>query len=416
MDKRERFANLIRKIIRFAAAALPAIVLAVLLSLTFVQAAEAQRVASHGDDCWWCNRESFNVTDPARVWQYLMADITVIDKDEKTFVYLLDSPNGNRVKTGDYRGFVYSKSVSVHVLEISGDWARIEAYDMCNELLEGWVRKSLLNTASPSAQYGIVVDKQTQRLHLYKDGKEITQLLVSTGLPEKGREYNETAAGEYLAYSWTGGFYSGNLYCDMGIRYNGGDLLHLVPGLFRKDGTLNHAPFEPLLGSRASHGCVRVQRVLSPEGINMKWIWDNLKRNTKMIIWDDFDRPMFYPSDDLILYYNENNGTMYHSDQNCSYVKKMYLPLSPIMYVKLRESPFDKLTECNTCIPPDSPLAIDAINESRGFTREQAEAAQKLRYQELENTRGAYSTYELMDSYGTENGVFVIEDDLILTD
>ncbi|HML47355.1 MAG TPA: L,D-transpeptidase, partial [Clostridia bacterium] len=254
------------------------ILLAVLLTPL---AATAENDLGHGDDCWWCNRENFSLDDDATVWKYLMADITVLDTDMQAKVYLLDAPNGSRVKTGKYEGFLYGTTVSVHVLKIEGAWALIEGYDMSNQLLQGYVKANLLKTVSPNRTYGMVVDKQTQRLHLYKDGAQLSELLVSTGLPEEGKAYNETAAGEFLIGSRSGGFWSGNMFCDMGLRFDGGDLLHLVPCLINSDGSRNYAPFEPLLGTRASHGCIRVQLKPTAEGINMKWLWDNIKIGTK---------------------------------------------------------------------------------------------------------------------------------------
>jgi hypothetical protein len=345
--------------------------LLVLAALAVPAVARATDVG-HGDDCWWCARASFSLDDPAAVWRYLTADITVLDVGAEEKVRLLASPGGERLKTGSYEGFLYGASVSVHVLEIEGDWARIEGYDMSNNLIQGYVRASLLKTATPAQDYGIVVDKQTQRLHLYSRGKEITQLLVSTGLPGKGTPYNETAAGEYMVISRTGGFWSGNMYCDLALRFDGGDLLHLVPALIRADGSYNHDPFEPLLGSRASHGCIRVQRVKSAEGINMQWLWDNLKLYTKIIVWDDADRPMAYPDADLALYYNPEGGKNYHLNQNCPGVKDRYLPLTPMRYADLREGPLSKLTACTTCNPPKRPQAIDAYNAERGFPADSA--------------------------------------------
>ncbi|MDR0897776.1 MAG: L,D-transpeptidase family protein [Oscillospiraceae bacterium] len=321
----------------------------------------------HGEDCWWCAREDFSLDDDAAVWRYLMADISVLGTDMREKIYLLDAPNGQPLLTGKYEGFFYGASAAVHVLEEQDGWALIEAYDDRNQLLQGYVEAALLRTVSPDPTYGVVVDKQTQRLYVYEAGARISELLVSTGLPEEDKPFNETAAGEFLLASWTGGFWSGNMYCDMGIRFNGGDLLHLVPCLINADETRNHAPFEPLLGTRASHGCVRVQRAKNPDGINMQWLWENLKRNTKLIIWDDTDRPMLYPDDDLPIYYNPNNGKNFHADQYCNHVKDRFLPLTGFRYIELREEPYSLLTPCPYCAPPMMPQAIDAHNEALGF-------------------------------------------------
>ena len=56
-------------------------------------------------------------------------------------------------------------------------------------------------TVTPNQTYGIIVDKMTQRLYLYKEGKLLTTLLCSTGTTGGSNEdYNETASGEFL---WT---------------------------------------------------------------------------------------------------------------------------------------------------------------------------------------------------------------------
>ncbi|GHU73855.1 hypothetical protein AGMMS49992_13750 [Clostridia bacterium] len=327
-------------------------------------------------DSWWNDREFFDLTDPARVWEYLIREVTVLDVGEQTPVYLLDKPGGERVKKGQYEGFLYGRSVSVHVLEISGDWAFIEGYDMTDDLIQGWVRASLLKKYQPSTLYGIVVDKQSQRLYLYSDAKLVTTLKISTGLPTKAKPFQETASGEFLICSWTGGFWADNLYCELALRFNGGDLLHMVPALVAADGTKDYSTTEPHLGERASHGCIRTQRVKSAEGINMQWLWDNLKVNTKLIVWDDTGRPMYYPDPNTALYYNPDGGRYYHADENCPSVKNQYLPLTGVMrYAQLRDT-FSKLVACNTCTPPIAPAQIDKINESQGFTREQVERLQ----------------------------------------
>lgn len=331
-------------------------------------------------DSWWNDRESFDLTDPERVWRYLTREVTVLDAGAQSPVYLLDMPNGERVKKGQYEGFLYGSSVSVHVLEISGEWAYVEGYDMTDDLIQGWVRASLLKKVKPSELYGIVVDKQSQRLYLYTDGRLLSTLKISTGLPTSAKPHQETAAGEYLIVSWTGGFWADNLWCELALRFNGGDLLHLVPSLVAEDGTKDYSTTEPYLGQRASHGCIRTQRVKTSDGINMQWLWDNLKLNTKLIVWDDDGRPMYYPDPDMMLYYNPNGGRYYHADERCPSVRNQYLPLEGVIrYEQLRDETYSKLAACEACGPPVSPQRIDQVNEREGYTREQVEAMQGYR-------------------------------------
>ena len=151
----------------------------------------------------------FDPYDEAAAWARLTQDITILDVDQKEKVYLSDGPNGNRKTYDEHRGFFYGESVAVKVLDEQDGWVKIEAYNDCDELEQGWVRESRIKTVTPNQEYGIIVDKMTQRLYLYKEGKLLTTLLCSTGTSSGANEdYNETASGEFLLCSWTGGFWS----------------------------------------------------------------------------------------------------------------------------------------------------------------------------------------------------------------
>lgn len=314
-----------------------------LISLLCIQPAMAT-------DAWF---STYDISDESAVWADLIAPITVLDAGEKEAVYLLDVPNGKKQTKAKYAGYVNGASAAVRVIgEDEKGWTLVEGYDMRDNLIQGYVKTSKLKTVTPDQHIGIVVDKLTQRMYIFEDGHKISELLVSTGLPNKKQPYNETASGQYLCISWSGGFWSGNMWCDMAIRFNGGDKLHLVPALINNDKTKNYSPFETKLGYKASHGCIRVQRLKNSEGINMKWLWDNLRKGTKIMIWDDDGRVMTYPADDYSLYYNSNGGQYYHADANCPGVKQQYLPLTEFTYGELNEKPFSKLKPCGSCVPP----------------------------------------------------------------
>lgn len=162
---------------------------------------------------------------------------------------------------------------------LDNGWSLIECYSSSfadntvkawNLLVQGYVETNTLTTVEwdSNDKYGLVVDKLTQRLYIYEDGHLISTLLVSTGLANAKQPFNETRSGEYIIGSFTGEFTSGNLYCGMGLRYNDGDLLHEVPHTKRADGSKSYAYNEPKLGTRASHGCIRVQRLRNTEGLN----------------------------------------------------------------------------------------------------------------------------------------------------
>ncbi len=306
----------------------------------------------------------FDPHDEASVWERLIAPITVLDAKSNEKVYLYDAPNGQR-STASHRGFVYGSSVAVHVIEEQGDWTKIETYNDYDELEQGWIRSNMLKTATPDQTYGLVVDKMTQRLYLYKEGKYVTELLVSTGTVSGGNEgYNETASGEFLLCSRTGGFWAGNLWCDKAIRFNGGDLLHLVPSIQSKDGTMSYASCESALGTRASHGCIRVQRVENADGYNHDWLWENVSKqgDVKLIVWDDDGRRLQEIDPSTPVYYNPVGGEKFHTDPLCSSVRSAYLPLTEITYGDLTRSPFTALRPCGTCDAPERPETIEAWN------------------------------------------------------
>ena len=310
----------------------------------------------------------FDPLDEEAAWARLMEDITVLNVNNNEKVYLSDGPNGSRKTTDEHRGFFYGESVAVRVLDEQDGWSQIEAYNDCDELETGWVRPGRLKTVTPNQEYGLIVDKMTQRLYIYKEGKLLTTLLISTG-PTNGNnsDYNETASGEFLLCSATGGFWSGNLWCDQAIRFNGGDLLHLVPAIVSSDGTVkDYSICESALGSRASHGCIRVQRVANEDGYNHQWIWDNLrsKKNVKLIVWDDDGRKLERLDDSESVYYNPDGGKKYHADARCSSVRSTYLPLTAVSYGELTRYPYTQLTPCGTCGAPERPETVDAWNDA----------------------------------------------------
>ncbi len=316
----------------------------------------------------------FDPQDEETAWARLMADITVLDVDQKEKVFLSDGPNGNRKTYEGNRGFFYGTSVAVRVLEERDGWAKIEAYNDCDELEQGWVRAYRLKSVTPNPTYGMIVDKMTQRLYIYKEGKLLTTLKVSTGTTSGVNEdYNETASGEFLLCSATGGFWAGSLWCDQALRFNGGDLLHMVPAIYygdavggTPDGTGDYGICESALGSRASHGCIRVQRQPNEDGYNHQWIWKNLRyeKNIKIIVWDDDGRKLTAPRDGEPLYYNPKGGEKYHTDQRCSSVRSTYLPLSPITYGDLTRYPYTELTPCGICGAPQRPETVKAWNSA----------------------------------------------------
>lgn len=337
-----------------------------------VQSAQAKTVAEwlegyESGQNWFGEDFAYDITDTQACWDLLMRPITVLDVEEREVVYLLTEPGGAKVNNDKLGGFIAGSTAAVHVLgEDQDGWTLIEGIDDYDRLIRGYVRTKLLKTVTPNPKYGIIIDKMTQRLYMFIDGKLFSSVAVSTGLTNDEQPYNETSTGEYLISSWVGGFDSEGMFCEMGIRFNNGDLLHQVPYIALADGTKRFEKYEKLLGTKASHGCVRVARVASAEGLNIKWLWDNLKKGTKLLIWDDDGRALPYPESATTLYYNPDGGKYYHAIEDCSTVKNQYLPLKAFPYAELDTDPFRTLEPCPGCSPVRRKSVIDDMNRARG--------------------------------------------------
>lgn len=312
-----------------------------------------------------------DITDEEAVWEVLMQPMTILysskDKADRTQVVLRAEPSEDSAGVG----VVTRINQGVHVLEtLDNGWSLIECYSSSfhnsevkryNNLVQGYVETSHLKTIEPQKEYAMVIDKLTQRLYLFKEGKLFSTLLVSTGLTNAEQPWNETRSGEFMLTSPVGGFASGNLTCGMAIRFNSGDLLHEVPHKVNADGTKNYSYAEPSLGTKASHGCIRVQRRKTPEGINMAWLWNNREWNTKLLIWEDWQgRQIPIPDSDLQLYYNPKGGELYHSAETCYSAQKV--AFEPFSYSQLEDEKFAKLKRCTYCAPALRIGEIEEIN------------------------------------------------------
>ncbi len=328
-----------------------------------------------------------DLSDEAAIWQAMMQPMTILDDGKHTGkqTYLLRSTPDSSTKD-NVIGEVTYKSQGVHVLSKTGNgWAQVEVYNtsygdayrrvrgrqgygVTAEKLTGYVELDVLKEVTPRDDYGLVIDKLSQTMFIFEKGKIIGSLLVSTGLNNSQQSWNETPAGEFLIISKTGGFWAGNLYCDMGLLLNNGCLIHEVPSVVYESGLHDYSSTEPRLGHKASHGCIRVQRRENKQGQNMKWLWNHLKTNTRVFVWDDATRYTEYPDDATVLYYNTVGGSRYHTTPNCSSVNKRYWPLAPFKYGELTLAPYSELTPCAACSAPARPETIYKSNLKNGFS------------------------------------------------
>lgn len=383
----------------------------VLIGLLPASTASAKTVAEWLEgyktgETWFGDDAKYDITDVQACWELLMRPITVLDVEETESVYPLKTPGGDKVVNDKLGGCINGASAAVHVLgEDEDGWTLIEGVDDYNRIIQGYVKTKLLKTVTPNQHYGVIVDKLTQRLYVFIDGKFFSSCAVSTGLPNDKQPYNETSAGEYLFISWSGGFDSEGMYCDMAIRFNNGDKMHAVPCNILADGTRSYSKWEPLLGQKASHGCIRVARLPNDDGLDQEWLWNNLKRMTKLVIWDDTGRKMPYPDDDTMLYYNPNNGKYYHSTAECSAVKKRFYPLTAFKYSELDKGIFAKLEPCPSCTPIKRKSVIDKGNLQRGAITQEEYDALMAQYAAEANETADTSTATSTDASTTTSTV-----------
>ena len=345
-----------------------------------------------------------DITDEEAVWKMLSSPFIVVDdgrKDaykgqQRVYAEPDDDSRVVAVVTGESQG--------VRVIEtLDNGWSLIELYSSTfhdnsiqawNMLVQGYVKTSHLKTKEINKKYHIIVDKLTQRLYLFSEEGLVSTLLVSTGLSNEKQPYNETRSGEFIYISPTGGFKSDNMFCPMAMKFNDGDLLHEVPYIQRSGGSTKiYSTTEPYLGQRASHGCIRVQRKKTPEGINMKWIWDNRKDIGRIVVWEDWQgRQIAYPADDTLLYYNPNGGSYYHKAESCASAKSS-VDFEPFTYGELDTGDFAKLDFCPYCAPALRKAEIDAINEAHALGGDHDPILTEARQKYLD---------KVVDKYGPE--------------
>lgn len=319
--------------------------------------------------CYW--ETPMDITATEKVWGVLTAPYTIVSGDGREQIYLYAEPSSDSFPVGE----VTTGTQGVHVLEtLDNGWTLVECYSSSfhgsrigawNKLVQGYVPTEKLTTVTPNPSMGLVIDKLTQRMYVFSEGALLDVLAVSTGLANERQPYNETRSGQFQITSKTGGFYSDNLFCPRAFRFNSGDLIHEVPYVERDNGKKYYGTTELKLGSRASHGCIRVQRKRTPSGMNMGWLWERLKVGNPVFIWEDVaGRSISYPDPDTTLYYYANNAQFYHRSPDCFNKAKDCPPTDTFLYSQLDDPEFAALQLCNYCFPPLRKAEIDLINQS----------------------------------------------------
>ena len=330
-----------------------------------------------------------DITDTEAVWNMLMEPITVVDIGSKKGLsksqltkqnlYMYREPDASSKIIGE----ITNLSQGLRVIEhLDNGWSLVECYSSSfiskpatkiqawNILVSGYIESKYLKQVQPTDKLALVVDKLAQHMYVFAEGEMVADLLCSTGLVQwngkKYQPYNETRSGEFLLINYTGQLKSDRMLCDYAIRFNAGDEIHEVPYVPNADGTHNYKSTEKDLGKKKSHGCIRVQRFPNPDGINMAWIAQRVRKldligKVKIVIWEDWQgRQLPVPDDDTVLYYNPNKGQYYHRFDHCKNGKG--ITFTPFTYGELEEGGFAKLTACPYCVPARRKAEIDEIN------------------------------------------------------
>ena len=215
----------------------------------------------------------------AEIWAALTRQMVAADVKEGESTYIYDSPLKGRKSIGSVSGL--SQGLNV-ILKRDDGWS----------LVEGYINSKKLRTVDPNTSYGIVVDKSTQTLTVYKDGERVGSCAVSTGKPTSKSLSRETPAGEFITVTRRGVTpFASTGFCNYSIRINGNYCLAEIPATKKKGS--DFSLLEDKLGGKATRGNVCIAHDASSDGgINAQWIWDMTDENkkVKVLIFDDKER------------------------------------------------------------------------------------------------------------------------------
>ena len=224
------------------------------------------------------------------IWDIMMKPSVVINHTGSSLRYKVYESPSLRSKA---IGLICCATQGLEILALEDGWAQIRAANYNDgHFLTGWFPARDLITVVPAPHYAVLVDKRNQTLTVWQDGHPIGTVPVSTGLPTKNRPERETSPGAFLTdVHISRDFAQDGARYDYPLRYQGGNIIHST-GYAR----IPHAAYSvkdysknlPLLGQKASHGCVRVSPFADADcPINSYWLWTHLPYHTRVIILDD---------------------------------------------------------------------------------------------------------------------------------
>ena len=224
----------------------------------------------------------------ADIWAALTRTMVSVNVGESESAYIYNATdNGKKI------GSVSGLSQGLNLIEDLDDgWSVVEAYrNEDGSFVRGYIRTNKLRTVEPSNMYGIVIDKATQTLTVYKNGERIGSCAVSTGLPTVKYLHRETPAGEFITVTRRGTIENSGGFSKYTVRISGNYHLCEIPTT-KKNGK-DYSLMADKLGQKASRGNICLAHDESADGgINAEWIWDltDSNKKIKVLVFDDKDR------------------------------------------------------------------------------------------------------------------------------
>lgn len=196
-------------------------------------------------------------------------EITVLNADETTPVYIKQKPDANSSSLG----YVYGNTAEVKVKEKAGNYYHIvfRRYGSSTDE-DGYVAAGMIKTVKVNKQYMVYLDKAKQKVTIYNSSGVVKEIPCSTGTI-----YTETPQGRYLIGARGNNFITedGNVKCFYWVRFNNNYLFHSV--LCDLSGNIIQSEAKKI-GSKASHGCIRMPFD------EAEWFYDNIPQNTLVTI------------------------------------------------------------------------------------------------------------------------------------
>lgn len=156
-------------------------------------------------------------------------------------------------------------------------WRYVKGYKLYYNK-KGKLVKDVSGIIGKQSSYVIKVNKKKNCVTVYaKDGKRGYIIPVKAFVCSTGKATPITTAKTPSKYRWHA--LMGHCYGQWCTRIKHGYLFHSVMYGKKKNNTLSVSAYNKL-GTTASHGCIRMRAG------DAKWIYDNCKRKTKVIIYN----------------------------------------------------------------------------------------------------------------------------------